>query len=405
MPSAWAAASWVGAVLAPFRRLDLDTSMTSKKKLRKERRQTYKTMEAAWNALERGEDALADKLSRRSLDRGFMNPRVWVECASMLEARGDVKMAVRLYETALSIAPGYVEAREALERLGGSARLPEFGAEQRGGTGEAAAREMAAPVSEAGRDVTVELAASEEGSNSPASAAPKGYAVGVDWSAIDESLTRRGCARVPELLSRAECEALRATWSCSAVFEHSVRYDDDRGRLEYRFFARPLPAIVASVRAAMYPSLARIANRWDGLLGRSPCFPTDHDAFLAQCQAAGQFRTTPILLRYDAGGFNAFHRDVHGEVFFPFQLAITLGPASSDGGGGGELALLEERPGRRRVAHCATSVGDGVVFCTRDRIVPIGGLYGLQPVLHGVTAVLAGERFAVGIPFHDYLGG
>jgi len=97
---------------------------------------------------------------------------------------------------------------------------------------------------------------------------------------------------------------------------------------------------------------------------------------------------------------------VHGDVFFPFQLAITLGPASSDEGGGGELVLLDERPGRKkRITQCATSVGDGVVFCTRDRLVPIGGLYGLQAVMHGVTTVTKGERFAVGIPFHDYLGG
>jgi hypothetical protein len=43
------------------------------------------------------------------------------------------------------------------------------------------------------------------------------------------------------------------------------------------------------------------------------------------------------------------------------------------------------------------------VFCTRDRLCPIAGLYGRQPVMHGAQEVRV-ERFAVGIPFHDYLG-
>lgn len=50
-----------------------------------------------------------------------------------------------------------------------------------------------------------------------------------------------------------------------------------------------------------------------------------------------------------------------------------------------------------------TEIGDAVIFCTRDRLTPIAGLYGRQPVLHGVQEVRA-ERFAIGIPFHDYAG-
>jgi hypothetical protein len=54
------------------------------------------------------------------------------------------------------------------------------------------------------------------------------------------------------------------------------------------------------------------------------------------------------------------------------------------------------------VRALSTGPGDGALFCARDRLVRISGLYGRQPVLHAVDTVTAKERFAVGIPFHEY---
>lgn len=39
----------------------------------------------------------------------------------------------------------------------------------------------------------------------------------------------------------------------------------------------------------------------------------------------------------------------------------------------------------------------------RADVTAIAGLYGHQPVMHGVQEVRA-ERYAVGIPFHEYAG-
>src|SRR5207253_7306077 len=121
-----------------------------------------------------------------------------------------------------------------------------------------------------------------------------------------------------------------------------------------------------------------------------------------------QTTPTPILLRYGPGGFNAPHRDLRGSVFFPIQMAVVLSPRldqSAEGFGGGEFQFRDvpERPKSRR-REVAAGLGDAVLFCTRDRLVPVGGGYGLQPVKHGVAEITAGGRVVLGVPFHEYRG-
>jgi hypothetical protein len=85
----------------------------------------------------------------------------------------------------------------------------------------------------------------------------------------------------------------------------------------------------------------------------------------------------------------SLHRDIRGRVFFPVQLAVVLSPRAdqaADGFQGGEFLFCDVPEGRKaRRRKVAAGLGDAVPFCTRDRLVPIGGAYGLQPVKHGMA--------------------
>ena len=147
----------------------------------------------------------------------------------------------------------------------------------------------------------------------------------IDWTAVGANLDAHGAARIPGLLSARECRTLVRLWSDRARFRSVVVMERLRfGRGEYRYFARPLPPLVARLRAALYPPLARIANDWRAVLGGSAPFPAGLDEFLRRCASHGQRRPTPLLLRYGPGDFNCLHQDRYGAVLFPLQVAIGL---------------------------------------------------------------------------------
>jgi len=155
--------------------------------------------------------------------------------------------------------------------------------------------------------------------------------------------------------------------------------------------------------------VAPIANGWQRLLGEPESYPAEWEAFQEECRSVGQTTPTPILLKYGTGGFNALHRDLRGSVFFPIQLAVVLSakadPANPDADGfqGGEFLLCDVPEGNKaRRRQFAAGLGDALLFCTRDRLAAVGGVHGLQPVKHGVAPIMAGERFVLGIPFHEY---
>lgn len=225
---------------------------------------------------------------------------------------------------------------------------------------------------------------------------------GLDWERAVDALDARGNAVLPNLLTAEECVSLSAAYDDAALFRSRIvmaRHGFGRG--EYQYFAYPLPATVAALRAHLYPRLAPIADRWNEAMGLEPRYPDRHADFLERCHVAGQRRPTPLLLRYGEGDYNCLHQDLYGEHVFPLQVAILLSQPGEHFDGG-EFVLTEQRPRMQSRAEVVPLVrGDGVVFAVHHR--PVQGARGAYRVnmRHGVSAVRAGRRHVLGVIFHD----
>jgi hypothetical protein len=224
----------------------------------------------------------------------------------------------------------------------------------------------------------------------------------MDWQAAGAALDGQGWAVLPGLLFAEECRAAASLWREEARFRSRVvmaRHGFGQG--EYRYFGYDLPEPVARLRTVLYPPLAEVANRWQAALGRAERFPGAHRDYLARCRAAGQARPTPLLLRYGPGDFNCLHQDLYGAEAFPLQVAILLSRPGEDFAGG-EFLLAEQRPRRQTRATIAPlAQGDAIVFAVSER--PVMGRRGCYRtrMKHGVSTIRSGERFALGLIFHD----
>ena len=225
---------------------------------------------------------------------------------------------------------------------------------------------------------------------------------GLDWPALTAQLETTGFATTGPLLGPQECAELRAGYREPALFRSRIdmaRYNFGRG--EYQYYAYPLPALIASLRTGFYLQLRGIANAWHQRMGMASQFPAEHAEFLARCHAAGQQRPTPLILRYGPDDYNCLHQDLYGEQVFPLQVAVLLSAPGSDFTGG-EFVLTEQRPRMQsRASVVPLSQGAGVIFAVNQR--PVGGTRGDYRVAmrHGVSRLHSGERFTLGVIFHD----
>ena len=224
----------------------------------------------------------------------------------------------------------------------------------------------------------------------------------LDWERLTAELDARGASIVRHLLQPTECEALAALYGSDTAFRSRVVMEQHGfGRGEYKYFAYPLPDLVAELRSAFYPRLVPLANRWASALGFELEYPERHENFLERCHAAGQQRPTPLLLEYGPGDYNCLHQDLYGQHFFPLQLAVLLSEPERDFTGG-EFVMTEQRPRMQsRPMVLPLGRGDGVVFAVQQR--PVPGKRGFYRVnlRHGVSRVHSGHRQTLGVIFHD----
>ena len=224
----------------------------------------------------------------------------------------------------------------------------------------------------------------------------------LDWPRISQDLDTQGSAILERLIPSDECRAVVAMYPQDDLFRSRVvmaRHGFGRG--EYKYFAYPLPQIVAELRTELYPRLAPIANKWNTRMGIEIQYPESHAEFIKRCHNAGQNKSTPLLLQYASGDYNCLHQDLFGEHVFPIQVAILLSEPVKDFIGG-EFVLTEQRPRMQsRPEVVPLRQGDAVAFAVHHR--PVQGARGFYRVnlRHGVSRIRSGHRHTVGIIFHD----
>jgi hypothetical protein len=226
----------------------------------------------------------------------------------------------------------------------------------------------------------------------------------LDWEQISRDLDAQGSAVLEQLISPGHCQQLAALYGQDELFRSRIVMGQHGfGRGEYKYFAYPLPDLLADLRTALYTHLAPIANRWNGAMGIAVRYPEQHDDFLERCHEARQRKPTPLLLQYGEGDYNCLHQDLYGEHVFPIQVAILLSEPGRDFTGG-EFVLTEQRPRMQsRPEVVPLRQGDAVAFAVHHR--PVQGTRGIYRVnlRHGVSRVRSGYRHTIGIIFHDAL--
>lgn len=224
----------------------------------------------------------------------------------------------------------------------------------------------------------------------------------INWENVNRALDERGYARIENILTPGMCDQLINQYNMDDFYRSVISMERYRfGKGEYKYFRYPLPDAISQLRTEIYSPLSTIANAWMEKLGSGERFPETHDALIEKCRQHNQHRPTPLILRYEKGGFNTLHQDLYGEVYFPFQVVFPLTQYGCDHEGG-ELVLTEQVPRAQSKAQVVPlNKGDALIFTTNFR--PVKGTRGYYraTMKHGVSEVTGGLRYALGIIFHD----
>eukprot|EP00927_Polykrikos_kofoidii_P056210 TRINITY_DN50371_c0_g1_i1.p1 TRINITY_DN50371_c0_g1~~TRINITY_DN50371_c0_g1_i1.p1 ORF type:complete len:307 (+),score=47.55 TRINITY_DN50371_c0_g1_i1:150-1070(+) len=167
------------------------------------------------------------------------------------------------------------------------------------------------------------------------------------------------------------------------------------GKGEYTYLKEPLPQPLGEIREYMYAVLAPLANADLELHRREVApkpftveeFPPRLDQFWELCRNADPPQCLPTCLvnRYNEGGHNLPHRDIYGNVSFPFQLLTVLTVADQDFTGGQFYVQREKNDDSHR-QHVRLHPGDVLIFRSSK--------------WHGSEPVTSGRRVACGLQFH-----
>src|SRR5438128_2707982 len=109
----------------------------------------------------------------------------------------------------------------------------------------------------------------------------------LDWPRLSAALDAGGVATIAGLLALPDCAALADLYDNERLFRSRIVMErHGYGVGEYKYFAYPLPPIVAQLRYGLYRRLAPLANEWAIHLADKSGQPAELGAFLARCHAA-----------------------------------------------------------------------------------------------------------------------
>lgn len=231
-----------------------------------------------------------------------------------------------------------------------------------------------------------------------------GHDVQTHWNFVASEMHEKGFALVPKFLTAEQCDELINGYDNQGAYRKTVVMERHRfGLGEYKYFNYPLPELIQQIRTTVYTHLAPIANAWFKVLKIDQQFPAHHAELLEHCHKKDQRKATVLILKYGKGGYNTLHQDLYGDVYFPVQTVLFLSDPGRDFTGG-EFVLTEQIPrAQSKALVLSPGKGDMLIFTTRFR--PLKGKNGYYRVnmKHGVSEVRSGQRYTLGIIFHDAL--
>jgi len=225
----------------------------------------------------------------------------------------------------------------------------------------------------------------------------------IGFASYEHTLLTEGFCLIPQVLNEAECQQFIAQYENEQLYRSTIemkRYNFGRG--QYRYFNAPLPETIISLRNNFYTLLARPANTWATLVKTDTVYPTNYHEFEAQQQHQNQTKPTPLILRYHSGDYNCLHQDISGEHYFPYQVIIVLSQKGIDFEDG-EIILTQQRPRMQTIPHVIKpNKGDALILTSNYH--PCQGTRGTYRTTfkHGVGKITRGERYSLGIIFHNY---
>lgn len=222
----------------------------------------------------------------------------------------------------------------------------------------------------------------------------------LDWTAIAAQLDSEGHALLPGWLGAGAARDLARELAASAAVRVPLAASG-LGQGDGLCFVDHLPAPLAAWRAAFYPRLAAIANRWNATLGVGGRYPVLLDEFLASNRQAGQTRGQSQLNRLGVDDHVLLHQHKDGEHVFPLQIVALLSEPGLDFEGG-DFVMTEQRPRlQSRPMVLPLRLGDAALIATAAR--PFQGSRGpyRAQMRHAIGRVRRGERIGLELSFHD----